>query len=430
MKFSSVRMLVGLVLVVGLGLPATAAWATSSGPVTQTPASFTPWLLKTTPNQQVRQLVQCGDTMYAVGTISAVGQASNTYTRGNAFSFSATTGALTSWDPEVNGIVDSIALSSNCSTAYLGGRFSTVQGASATNLAAVSTATGALLTGFAHNANNEVETLQNTHGVILAGGKFGTINGVPRTHLASLDPASGAVTGYANLAISGTYPQDSTEIYNSQISHSGTRMLVEGVFTNIAGQLRQQVAILDLGATSVTLDGWYATELNQTCVTSESFYAQAANWSPDDSAVYIATTGYHGVNGPNTALCDAAAAFPATNAPVQHLWINYAGCDSYYAVAADANDVYVAGHERWADNPNGCDSAGPGSVSRPGLGALSPTTGQATSWNPTRARGAGADEAILTAAGLWIASDNFHDGGAQQCGGKTNHGGICFLPYQ
>ena len=43
---------------------------------------------------------------------------------------------------------------------------------------------------------------------------------------------------------------------------------------------------------------------------------QAAAWSPDDSTVYIATTGYH-PNGlrpgpPRTGLCDAAAAFPAT----------------------------------------------------------------------------------------------------------------------
>ena len=174
----------------------------------------------------------------------------------------------------------------------------------------------------------------------------------------------------------------------------------------------------------MTLDNWFSTEFNQSCTTSESFYVRGANWSPDDGTIYVANTGYRGGT-----LCDAAAAFPSTATNVSHLWINYTGCDSYYAVAADANDVYVTGHERWANNPQGCDSAGPGAVSRPGLASLSPVNGQATAWNPTRALGLGADDLTITAAGLWIASDNFRDGQAQKCGGQPNHGGICFLPY-
>jgi len=57
------------------------------------------------------------------------------------------------------------------------------------------------------------------------------------------------------------------------------------------------------------------------------------------------------------------------------------------------------------------------------------TTGQATSWNPTRSLGHGADDMVLTPAGLWVASDNYSNGQAQKCGGQTRHGGICFLPY-
>ncbi len=43
------------------------------------------------------------------------------------------------------------------------------------------------------------------------------------------------------------------------------------------------------------------------------------------------------------------------------------------------------------------------------------------------ARGNGADDMLLTSAGLWIASDTF--GGAEQCGGLSGYAGICFLPY-
>src|SRR5664279_32541 len=377
-----------------LALAATGAAGAAGGTVSTTPASFTPWLLKNVPNQRVEQLVQCGNTVFAVGTISQVGQGKNTYLRNNTLSFSATTGLVTSWSPNINGPVRSVALSPDCLTAYLGGSFTTVNGVAAKNIVAVDAATGVMKTGFAHSATNVVDTMQYTHGAVLAGGRFTSINGAFRSYFASLNPTTGAATTYANLAISGTYPQAGTQIYNSQLNHAGTRLLVEGVFTSIGGVARQQVAVLDLGASSVTVDNWFATELNRQCVPSESFYARAANWSPDDATIYIATTGYKPASGlgsknsdPRSGLCDAAAAFPSTSANVSSKWINYTGCDSYYSVAADGNNVYVSGHERWANNPNGCDFAGPGALARPGIASIDPVTGRATSWSPTRSLG-------------------------------------------
>jgi hypothetical protein len=412
--------------------PVTAA---GSGPVSATPVDYTPHL-STTPNQYVRQLVQCGSTMYAVGTISSIVQGNTTYARGNAFSFSATTGAVTSWNPQANGEVHSIALSPDCKTAYLGGSFTSIKGQSATHVAAVDAATGALKTGFAHNAPGVVFTVQYTHGQVIVGGRFVSINGASRNRLASLNPITGAATQYANFSITGAYPKTSTEIFNSQLSHSGNKMLLEGVFTSFAGHPRQQIVMLDLGATSATLDTWNSPEFSQACADIESFYVRAANWSPDDGTLYIATTGYKPASGPGSGtgqpragLCDAAAAFPSTGTSVSHRWINYTGCDSLYAVAADANAVYIGGHERWADNAFGCDVKGTGAVDRPGIAALSSTTGQALSWNPTRALGHGADDMLLTSGGLWVASDNYTDGQAQQCGGHPKHGGICFFPY-
>jgi hypothetical protein len=324
--------------------------------------------------------------------------------------------------------VHTIAFSPDCSTAYLGGHFTTINGVAAKHIAAIDTATGTVFKpGFKDNINGDVLTLQYTsaHGLLI-GGKFTKVNGLARTMLASVDPMTGTTSAYANLAISGVYPGQQTKIFQSNISNSGTRMLVTGVFTSIGGQPRQQVAILDLGSTAVSLDGWYAPEFNGSCVSpNEAFYAEAAAWSPDDSTIYTAETGYRGTS----VLCDAAAAFPSTATTVSHTWINYTGGDSLYAVAADANDDYVAGHERWANNPLGSDFPGPGALSRPGLGGLAPSDGQATTWNPTRSRGVGATELYLTAAGLWVASDNGNDGLSQECGGRSNKGGICFLPY-
>jgi len=71
---------------VGTAAPAGAA----TGPVSATPASGTPQLAATGTFQQVRQLVQCGSTMYAVGTFNTITWNGTTYTRNNVFSFSAT----------------------------------------------------------------------------------------------------------------------------------------------------------------------------------------------------------------------------------------------------------------------------------------------------------------------------------------------------
>ena len=184
------------------------------------------------------------------------------------------------------------------------------------------------------------------------------------------------------------------------------------------------------------------------CATVEPFYIQAAAWSPDDSTIYLGTTGYH-PNGfpvgatPRTGLCDAAAAFPATINPpalpggqpgyVLHDWVNYTGCDSIYSAAADASAAYFGGHERYSMNPNDCDALGPGGYNAPGMEGLSPSDGSLYT-DPTgtvgyysRDRGEGADDMLLTSAGLWIASDN--QDGSQACGGVQNLSGICFLPY-
>ena len=85
----------------------------------------------------------------------------------------------------------------------------------------------------------------------------------------------------------------------------------------------------------------------------------------------------------------------------------------------------MAGAAALCLNGSDCDAQGPGAISAPGFEGLSPATGLLT-FNPTRARGLGADDMTDTSAGLWIASDN--QNGASQCAGKSGHAGICFLP--
>src|SRR5205085_623530 len=206
------------------------------------------------------QLVQCGGTVYAVGSFSSIVQGSSTFTRHNIFSFSATAPySVTSWNPDVNGTVNSIAFNgSDCSNAYIGGSFTSVHGTAATDIAKISTSTGAVDHGFTTTVSGgDVDTLLGAKGHILAGGHFTSING-SRTDrfMASVSPATGKDDGLLHLNISRHYHYCNKvgkctkgihpSVYNQQLSHGGTLDLVEGDFTSVGGKARQQIFMLNL----------------------------------------------------------------------------------------------------------------------------------------------------------------------------------------
>lgn len=434
-------------------------------------ATYTPSIADTATGMTVRQLVPCGDAMYAVGRFSSIQQVKPTKTvlsRDNVFSFSSTTGEVSSFNPGVNGKVNSIALSADCSTAYLGGTFTSIGGAPVKNIAAVDTATGALVPTFAHSAGGQVNALLVSGSHLLVG-SYAAVNNSPNKYLSSHSLVTGKDDGFVNLGISGKYifiQQDgrpsganSTQVYNFALSPDQTRLLAMGVFTTVGGQARRQIVMLDLGATAVSVDPWYSREFNQNCNFNESFWLQDASWSVDGQTIYTAETGYKpatdsdidsGVTSgfytsePRGGLCDAAAAFStsttADTPTPNHLWVNYAGCDSLYATAADATAVYVGGHQRRLNAPDDCDenNVASGPVAAAGMGALNPFDGSVYTTTTggfvgefQRGRGTGADDMVVVPGqGLWIASDNGSKNAASKtCGGKAGHAGICLLPY-
>jgi hypothetical protein len=413
------------------------------------PLTGTPHFAVTSkPIEQVRQLVQCGGTMYAVGTFSQILQGSHSYKRHNVFSFSAIPPfAMTSWAPNVNGEVNSIAFRpGKCSRAYIGGSFTSVNGTAAKNIAEINTSTGAVAKSFAHNASATVQTIVALDHHLLVGGDYKSINGSSANpYMTGLNPTTGKDDGFVHLRISGHYQYkgvayNPTKVYNQALSHHGKLDLVMGDFTSVGGKSRQQIFMLNVGGSGAKVTGWTSRTFNGHCVTVEPFYVRAASWSPDDSTIYIATTGRNYYNRPHNAfplkgLCDVAAAFPATHTSVLPIWKNYTGCDSLYSTAADAGTAYFGGHERWSMNPNGCNYQGKGAYNAVGMEGLSPANGdlylnsnkKAPSGYYERSRGLGADDMLLTNAGLWIASDN--EGHSQTCGFVSGLSGICFLPY-
>jgi hypothetical protein len=430
--------------------------APPAGVVSPVPPSSVPHFPASTSQvEQIRQLTQCGGTMYAVGTFTTIRRNSTTYTRSDIFSFSATAPyAVTSWAPKVVGTYGTTSnasntlntigfASGNCADAYIGGNFSSVNGTAVKDIAEISTTTGNVVTAFKSSASAPVETILGVGSHLLVGGRFTTINGDSTdSYLVSLSPATGKSDSFLHLSISGNYQfagvsSNATHVYNQQLSPDGTRDLVEGDFTSVGGQARQQAFMLAVSGTSAVVTGWNAPELNTNCATVEPFYVQAGAWSPDGLTVYFGTTGYH-PNGvpvgatPRTGPCDAALAFPAAQTAVTALWTNYTGCDSLYSVAADAKAAYFGGHERWSMNPSDCDAQGTGAYPAPGTEGLDPATGAlyvnaaGTAVYYSHDRGLGADFMMTTSAGLWIGSDNLDE--TQYCGGISSSG-ICFLPY-
>lgn len=419
-------------------------------PLTGTPH----FAVRTRAVEQIRQLVQCGQIMYAVGRFSVIEQGKHSYVRHNAFSFRASPPfSVTKWDPDVAGEVNSIAfVSGHCGDAYLGGQFGSVGGRKAINIAEVrAVGAGALVPAFGHFANKPVETLAAYQRHILAGGFFTEINGASADrYMASLNPRSGRDDGLLRLHISGHYvypgaAPNGTRVFNQQISHSGRLDLVEGDFTLVGGKHRRQIFMLNLASRPrATVTRWSSPRFDggfgypphgyyYNCTGREPFYIRAAAWSPDDGTVYVASTGYRPWNYksgfPLKGLCDMAAAFTAGQRFAVLKWINYDGCYSLYSVAAGPRTAYFGGHEIWSQSPDGCKTFrhDPNAIFAPGFEGLSAKTGRLT-FNPTRSRGIGADDLLLTTAGLWIASDNFS--GSQMCGKVNGLSGVCFLPYR
>jgi hypothetical protein len=257
---------------------------------------------------------------------------------------------MTSWNPDVHGKVNSIALAGHCSRAWLGGTMGLIE---------VSTSTGRRISSFRPGIRGNVDTVTDWHGHLLVGGSF-------PGYYYSLNPATGKHDGFlAGLGIHGSEPPGlyHTKVYNQQLSPNGKRMLAEGDFTSVAGRHREQIFMLNLDARHARLTPWYSSDFNGQCVKHESFYIRSAAWSPDGSHIYAAATGEHalGWDGHSalTGLCDVVAAFPSMWKPVDHVWRNFTGCDSLYSVAATASTVFAGGHQRWINNRNGCDNAGP-----------------------------------------------------------------------
>jgi hypothetical protein len=384
------------------------------------PAPGTPSLIPHSGPQTavIRQLRECGGTIYAAGEFAVIRSHGRDYSRHGAFSFSARAPyRLTRWNPGIRGQVNSIVVADHCGRAWL---------ATGHGITEVTVPGGRRVAGFRSAVHGTVNTLLDWHGHLLAGGQF------PGS-LASLNLATGRYDGFTDgVDIHGNMPPGhySTMVYNSQLSPNGKRLLIEGDFTRAGHMARPQIFMLNLDHRPAQVTPWRSPEFGGQCIKHESFYVRSAAWG--SNRIYIADTGDHALDwnghGPQTGLCDAVAAFPADWGSVSHIWRNFFGCDSAYAAGYADGTVFAAGHFRWVQNRDGCNHAGPQSVPDEGLAGY--TTAGAPLLSNGKARytmsRANADDMLVTGGKLWIASTNRF--GSDRCDGVSGHSGICAIP--
>jgi hypothetical protein len=413
-------MLVSAAFLVGLlAQPGAAVNVPQAVVVSSNPADWTPHVL----DGKVGAIVQVGNKVVAGGLFTRVTSAAaptTTIARSNIFAFDATTGTIdTAFAPVLDGEVESLAVAPDGLHVFAGGKFTRINGVAQKSLVKLRLSDGARITAFKGRTNARVKDMAVSGGRLYLGGTFATVNGVARGALAAVDPLTGALSSDVNLAFSG--PRTGTvNVDRFDVTPDGSKLIAIGNWTSVAGLRRDQIVMVNLTTSPVSVADWATTRYQQQCATVFATYMRDVDVSPDGSYFVVGTTGAYRAGS----LCDTAARWETgrTGSGQQPTWVDYTGGDTLYSVAVTGTAVYVGGHQRWMNNSFAADRAGPGAVAREGIAALDPVNGLPLSWNPGRDRGVGAFALVATAQGLWIGSDT------DRIGRFEYHGRIAFMP--
>ncbi len=438
------------IAVLGLGSLHVTSYAEMLQPtvVSTRAASHTPQVVSTltVPFPHVDAIATLGATTLAGGLFDSISQDGQFYPRSNVVAFNATTGAVsTTFRPQIaGGQVWAVATDAATNSVYVGGSFKTVNGATRAALVKLNATTGAADANFRPPfAGGQINDLEV---ITLAGVKRLVVAGSSGRKLMSLNPATGQDDGYLTSVVSDPVPGawGGVSIHRFAINPARTRLVATGNFLKVDGLARSKFFMLTLGANGDSLASWYYPGFAKACATTAPrriANLQGVDWSPDGTAFTITATGqiparttdiwYHRLGDANkadTAVCDAVGRFRLADS-TKPAWINYTGGDSVWTVSDTGAAVYVAGHFKWLDNPDGYASQGTGdktsgapAVSRRGIGAIDPGTGLANGWNPgLTATRIGGKALVPDSNGLWIGND------ATRFNGEA-HYGLAFAP--
>ena len=442
-----------------LSLPATASTPLASV-VAQTPESWTPNVSAGPPPSgqnpgcnttffgpgSISCVSEVYDTAYVNGDIVAVGSftqvcqagtgaghcaAGTTVTRDDIFAYSPVTGAI---DPDFVPVLDAgpawsvTAGPSGSDTVYVGGAFMHVNGDSHKGLVELNvdpgspSTDGTIVTTFVASVSKQVHSLAlSPDGTALyIGGQFTIVDGESTfgaggakvQSLARLNAATGTVDNSFAYTLSDPLTGEAIQIEAMALSPDGNYLAFAGTAEQVNGVSRPRLAIVDTGGTlsaSSSLAAFTAPILKNNC-SAEHDYVQGIDFSPDSSFIVIADTGAKSDGSTPYSVCDAVARFDVNSGDtgpgtvnVAPGWINYAGGDSFYAIAIAGGVVYTGGHNRWVNNYCGYNFVCPANgLLVAGVAALDANTGVALPWfHPLTLRGHGTTYVSTFPAGTY-----------------------------
>lgn len=211
-----------------------------------------------------------GSKLYVGGEFTKVGGV--TYNKLAAINTASGT-AITTFNPNVNGTVESLALSSDGSTLYVGGQFTTIGGVTYNRLAAVNTSNGTAVSAFNPNLNASVESLalSSDGSKLYFGGTFTTVGGVAHNRLAAVNTSNGT-------AVSAFNPSVDNQVQTLALSSDDSKLYVGGYFNNVNSTLRNYIAAVN------SSDGTLVSGFNP----NSSSVVRSLTLSDDDSTLYVA----------------------------------------------------------------------------------------------------------------------------------------------
>ncbi|MGH3656211.1 MAG: PKD domain containing protein, partial [Micromonosporaceae bacterium] len=351
-----------------IGLLPASAGVQHDRTVSADPVDWTPHVSDGT----VYAMLALGDRVYVGGDFDTITDSDGTEYPGwdNLFAYHRSTGEIDqNFRPMLDGTVRALAPGED-GTLYVGGGFDEVDSSSQPGLARLATSSGRQYgDGDLGTDGGEVRSLQRHGDALYVGGRFTSISGVERPALARFDTTTDRLDRDFDMEIAEP-KSGSLRVEQLAISPGGTRLVLDGTFTEVAGQSRYLIAMVDVAANPAQLTSWSTDVFSEPCASHFDTPLRGLDFAPDGSYFVLATSG--GTTG-TSEYCDSAIRFETDDGSgAEPTWVNRTGGDSLYAVAATGPAVYVGGHQRWLNNPDGNDRAGPGAVSRPGIGALHP----------------------------------------------------------
>ncbi len=192
------------------------------------------------PDSEVRAVALSadGNTVYVGGDFTSIGGLA----RKNIASLYASTGNVTAWNPIASGspypYVDSLAVSADGSTVYVGGNFDSIGGQARNNIAALDASTGHA-TSWDPNPNGGVFSLAISPdgSTVYPGGGFSYIGSENRSNIAALDASTGNATAWD--------PGANGIVYALALSQDGKTLCIGGGFTSIGSRARDGFAVFD-----------------------------------------------------------------------------------------------------------------------------------------------------------------------------------------